>query len=196
MLDEREYMRSDYRGRGSGNKTVWVILGIVGGVVLLVLLACGGLIYLAANAVRSTMEQFREFAEEAQQAAQDMQNSHQAAEQFLRDLQASRPKAAYQSASNRFRERWTQEEFEAFVGKHPGLKQRPKARDPGQPRAVPPGMGPAMDLQLISSQRDLHRYRYRPAFDPEGEGLELTITVVKDQGIWKVDDIQVNGEPE
>ena len=46
---------TEVNGRSS-NKVLWIVLGAVGGVLFLGVLACGGLIYLLARGVQSVKE--------------------------------------------------------------------------------------------------------------------------------------------
>src|SRR5260370_8670598 len=53
MREYREY----HEQSSSSNRTLWIVLGIVGGIVVVGLLVCGGLVFLAFRAVKTGMAQ-------------------------------------------------------------------------------------------------------------------------------------------
>jgi hypothetical protein len=89
--------------RHSQRRTLFIVLGVVGGVVLLVGAACGGLIYLGIRA-------FSQFP-----------NITADADMFLDDIKSGQLDAAYERASTGFKSRQSPQQFRAFVSQYPAL---------------------------------------------------------------------------
>jgi hypothetical protein len=176
-------MADHYDNGGSGNRTAIMIIGIVGGVVLVFLLVCGGLGYLFIHAMKETIQPMMENFE---QMANDMQQSQAAANDFLENIRANRLEEAYQSTTESFKKRVSRKGFEELVQKHPELKQQdvfPQFdvnQNPSQP-PTQPFSGP-------------YRYRYSVQGKDGKEPLEFKITVAKENGTLKVDQLTVYQE--
>jgi hypothetical protein len=90
--------------KSSSSKTIWIILGIVGGLFLLV---CGGCViagFLIWGKIGGPVK--------AQLAAQE----------FVQELGSMGPEAAYKRTSKGFQSRQSPAQFRAFVDRNPGLK--------------------------------------------------------------------------
>jgi hypothetical protein len=170
-------MTSESRSDSSGN-TVLIVLGVIFGVILLVGLACVGLVYLtvrtvsnAAGGMMATMAQMME----------DMQKADEAATGFLNDLAADRPDQAYAGTSPAFKQRQTLEQFKDFVGKNPALKRG--AFGQHNPTQAQPGGRYTILVQLGNPPNPNN-----PGL-PNNPGMSTcTIQVVKgEDGQWRVD---------
>jgi hypothetical protein len=97
-------MSSGPRRQTSSNKTVLIILALVGGVGLVLVLICGGLAFWLFRSIASELP-----------AAQASANA------FLVDLQANRLDVAYASTTRGFRSNLSLEQFRGFVNAFPAL---------------------------------------------------------------------------
>jgi hypothetical protein len=91
--------------RGSGNKVILIVLAVVGGVGLVVVLACAGCGIWAFKSI-----------------TKDIPPAQASADAFLDDLKAGRTDAAYGSASSSFKTTQTLEQFREFVNRFDTLK--------------------------------------------------------------------------
>jgi hypothetical protein len=110
--EEADY---DYRPkrRKSSNKTLFIILGVVGGVVLLVVLGCAGLIYWGVN----KFSQFPNLTTEA--------------DRFLDDLKTAQVDAAYARTSRNFKRAQAPAQFQAFLKQFPAFTNQTSRRYTG-----------------------------------------------------------------
>jgi hypothetical protein len=92
--------------RKTSKKTIWIILGIVGGLVIIGCLGCGGVAVYFGK---------RMFAE--------LPAAQQTADVFLADIAAGRLDEAYARTSQTFRTATSLEQFKKFVGRFPALTQ-------------------------------------------------------------------------
>jgi hypothetical protein len=168
---------------GSGSRTAILIVGIVGGVVLVFLLVCGGLVYLGFKTMKET---FEPMVENLKQMAQDIEQSQAVANDFLENIRANRLEEAYQSTTESFKKRVSRKGFEELVQKHPELKQQDvfPQFDVNQNQSQPP-------TQPFSGP---YRYRYSVQGKDGKEPLEFKITVAKENGTLKVDQLTVYQE--
>lgn len=97
MTDGRE-------GGTSTTKILLIVFGILGGFLLLAILACGGLIYWGVNKVVPTIT-------EVQKTAQG----------FVEDVRAGRFEAAYGQTSTGFRANTTLQQLKDLVARFPAL---------------------------------------------------------------------------
>ena len=161
-------MSTDERSDSSTN-TVLVVIGVVVGVLLLVVLACGALGFLAFRAAGTVVAPMV-------QAAQEMEDGASAAEEFLQALSEGKVDVAYKSTTPAFQAHQTPEQFKAFLDKNPLLTDKFAARVPNAVNQAP-GAG-RMTVPYTLSR--------------DGFGLmDLTIHLVDDDGEWKVDALTV-----
>jgi uncharacterized protein YxeA len=153
-------MHDDDR-KDSSTNTVLIVLGVVVGVLLLVILACGGLTFLFIRTASNAMAPMI-------QAAQDMQQAESTAQMFLNTLQAGQVDAAYKSTTDAFQAKQTQKQFQTFVDQNPLLTKYQTAN-----MAVLNQNGESLSVQYTLS----------------GNGvMNVTFHLVKDaNGTWKVD---------
>src|SRR5207244_480645 len=105
-------MSSEPRDR-SDNKTL-LIVGIVAGVVLVVVLACGGLAYLVVVGIRGMSQAMSS----AMQQFADIQNAMGVAQSFLDDLTQGQLDEAYAQTTKAYQQRVSREQFQALLAKH------------------------------------------------------------------------------
>jgi hypothetical protein len=158
-------MRRLERHVDSSNKTLWIVLAIVGGVVVV----CGGLITVAVVAVvlfgRSGT--FHGTAEEI--------DAEQAAEEFLAEIDASGADAAYDLTSRGFQRRQSRLQFRSFIDRHPGLKGHQSVET---------------DSNFFSSAPNKITVR-GTVVTWNGSQLRVTLQMIKEDGEWKVDDFTI-----
>jgi hypothetical protein len=94
-----------FREKGSSTtKILLIVFGAIGGVLLLMVVVCGGLIYWGVNTFGPAFT-----------AVQD------SAEAFVQDIHAGRIQAAYNRTSSKFQAQSTLPQFQAFVAQFPAL---------------------------------------------------------------------------
>jgi hypothetical protein len=171
----RDYDTRDFdRGQsGSSNKTLWIVLGIVGGI----LLVCGGGITAVGFGVYYLAKSAREKFEVAQKQFQEDNEvtlAQSAANDFLQDIRIGFVDAAYNKTSEGFKRRKNVFQFKQFVDLNPVLK--------GQA------------LPQITIQRQAHATTATAKVTLQnnfGQQVNATIQLVKDGGFWKVDDLTI-----
>jgi hypothetical protein len=158
-------MRRLERDVGSSNKTLWIVLGIVGGVVVV----CGGFIALSVVAVVMVTRSgtFHNTVEEI--------DAEEAAEEFLAEIDASGADAAYDLTSRGFQSRQSRTQFRSFVDRHPGLKGHQSVET---------------DSNLFSSAPNRITVR-GTIVTSTGSRLRVTLQMVKENEEWKVDDFTI-----
>jgi hypothetical protein len=155
----------------AGPKTttiVLIVLGVVFGLVLLVVVACGGIGYLffrSVSGMATTMGQIITDQQEAQEAAQE----------FLNDLKAGNVAAAYDATTDRFKAGQTLEQFQAFVKKNPLLT--------GHTSAVLTGVNHQPAAGHITVKMTLNG-------NVKGS-TTCSLQMAKENGEWKVDKLTV-----
>lgn len=157
---------------GSGSSSALTIFLVLAGIFVLMILVCGGLVYMGFQAMKP-------MAEMAKGMVEDMRNSGVAAESFLADIKADRLDAAYNATTAAFKTRMLRPQFDELIKKQPALKQ--------------PHQTLGMDMNQAGNQAQpfpmgVFRYRYRTAGE---KPLEFTISVVKEDNALKVDQFTV-----
>ena len=115
-------------GDGSSKKTLKIVLAIIGGSVLLVVLACGGLAYWATGMMA------------------DLQKAQAGADAFLDKIATGKVDEAYLSTSTAFQDHATPEGFRETIQRYPALA-RPTRRSLAGMRIVVKGQGPQAVFQ-------------------------------------------------
>jgi hypothetical protein len=191
--DDRPRRRRKASGGGSGN--TWLILGVIGGVILLVVAGCAGVVIWTVN---KAGEGFNEMM-----AAVVAQST---AEQWMEDLKGGNTKLAYDATSTGFKSKQSQQQFEQFVARNPTLTKhtfRTPNFDPGQASDGKPIVIKyrlhTSDLGEDEWDEDDEEFRPKPK-PPKVKGakkgpsvpeIDVTITLVKEGGVWKVDAITI-----
>ena len=154
-------MSTDGNGGGSSTKIVLIIVGVVGGVLVLCVLGCIGVFYLAARTMKDLSEKAMERIE-AEQAARP------AADAFLADLGDGKVEAAYKQTTQAYKSRVTLQEFKDLVDKNPTMKKRTNSWVFAQTHAP----------DLVVFQGTVNA--------PQGS-VNCTIHVAKEGETWRVD---------
>jgi hypothetical protein len=156
--DDDDDERRPPKSSGAG-KTLLIVFGIIGGIVLVLVLGCGGVVYLVYRGMSGAVASFKSTFE-------DMQASQMAAENFMSDVAANRLDAAYKNTTKNYQSQQTLPQFKDFVQKNPGLKNY-------QPMSLQP-----MNLTSTAS-----------SFQGQipGQIKGFTVQVVKEGETWKVD---------
>jgi hypothetical protein len=153
--------------RDNSTKVVLIVVGSLVGVLLLGLVACGGLTFYFVNkAGQAIMPQL--------QAQADLGMADVAVQTFLNELSLNQIEAAYNETTPAFRARQTQQQFQKFVDGNPLLTKFMNAQQ------VPMKNAPG------AQKMTLHY-----TLNGDGGPLSLTFQVVKEGEQWKVDSVSV-----
>jgi hypothetical protein len=147
--------------RGS-NSTLWIVLGVLGGLFVLAIAVCGGLAYFGFQTAKDMVGQFTV--------------ATGAAEQFLDKLQANQIPAAYQSTSTSFRAGMSQEKFEKFVAQYPMLTGH-TGRTAG-----------TFNMMQVNG---VNKFRIQYTLTGPNNGTTCTMMLVEENGTWVVDSLTV-----
>lgn len=182
----------------ASNRTMWIVLGVLGVSFLLLGAGCLGVIVMGVFKAGQVFNQgMQVFAGVA------------TAEGFLEDLRNGRSKAAYEGTTARFKSTMTAEQFEQLLKKHPTLT---KSTYHTSENMIPSGEPPTKIVVKLTLHTD------EPPVDEEDEDdkppkpkpipppkappaagkkndlppeIKVSITVVNENGTWKVDEITV-----
>ena len=187
---DADYDEYDDRPRpaaGGGGNTAVKIIAIIAGVFVVLCLVCGGVIFLivrettkaAASMQSQVMGQLDKMqAEQAKRAAEmeksDKSVSKLAAEQFIAEVKARRYDPAYQMTSSAYRKQTSRKEFETFVTRNF--------------TALSAGGFLMEDPSALDQGTTFVFTRHAPTRDGI---MNVSVTVVKEAGSWKVDDLSV-----
>jgi hypothetical protein len=163
------------------DNTAVKIVAIIGGVILVIVLSCGVLIFFIVQAGKKMVNDlegtFKEFAEDARQ-------SQKAVDSFLSDVRAGKLDNAYESTTREFKEHMSRAEFEDLVKQHPALKERATLHiDMNSPN---PAGAPGFP--------GTHDYSYRAEGKDHKNKIEFTVSVEKEDGQMKVDQLTITKE--
>lgn len=174
-------LNSSRQDRRQDNTTLWVVLGVAGGGALLLALICGGVIYLVtstlrsgAELVRETEQQFMQHIQEAVRQQQQAQQAQQTARAFLDDLLAGRFNAAHAATSAEYRRRVSPHQLAKLMTRYALQRRLPLTGADVQPVFAPT------------------QYRY-VATAVGGEPIGFTVTLVRQDNAWKIDELTVDG---
>lgn len=173
----------------SGGNTAVKIIGIIGGVLVVLFLVCGGLVYYvfystkkAVNEVgQDVAKRVDKMAEEARAREKELENSdksvsHRAAEAFVQELKGRRTDAAYDLTTAAYQKRVTREEFATLLEQY---KDQVGTGVPFTKDFGAPDMGTS-----YSYKKTLHNLK-------GGGFLEMLVTMVKVGTAWKVDQFTI-----
>jgi hypothetical protein len=171
----------DYRPAPSGGgNTVKIVLIIVGGIVLVVAIACGGLVYVGSIFVARMSRTVEEVAASFKEEFGHILRSNEAATRFMEDVDAGELDAAYGRTTEEFKKRHDRKAFEETVRKN-GLvgAQTPPGEVPGQP----------VGAQVAGKRENRFIFRRRTA---DGRTVSLTVDVeAAGEDEWRVKDWRV-----
>jgi len=102
-LNEDDDYEYEPTKRKSSNRTLFIVLGVVGGVLLILVMGCAGLAYWGVLSLAG----FSDLTTEA--------------DRFLNDLKNGQVDAAYARTTRQFQARQTQAQFQDFVKQYPAL---------------------------------------------------------------------------
>jgi hypothetical protein len=151
-------------GHRSSNRSL-LILGIVGGILCVILVACGGVIYLSVRVLSGPVTaEWRSVT-----MGDEIQASETAAHRFMTAISRGRAGDAYAGATEGFQSRQTLQQFRDLVNGNPALKyyRGQIARD-----------------AVFEPDRNTYRGKLG---DPNGMTTSFTVVVIKDGENWKVD---------
>ena len=188
--DGDEYEQADRRGGSSSSKTTFIVLGIIGGLFLVGILGCVGLIGYGIFTFQKQMG--------------GMIGSITAGEGFLADLQGKRIDAAYASTSVSYKSTTNRKQFEDFLAKNPLLTTHAyhTQRNANLPMGNANRTNASISYVLYESgtaddNNDPDDPNMKPAApkkptDPAvPKTLVVTLTLIEENGQWVVDKITV-----
>jgi hypothetical protein len=165
----------------SSNRAVKIV-AIIGGVIVIIVASCGVLGYFGIKAFKETVGKAMETVE----AGQDLEQSRSAADTFLTYIQSNDLDGAYQSTSATFKKQMPQKEFDDLLKKHSALKEPAT------------NMGWEVNLQGVrvpptspQGPPTTYRYQYRAQSKDGKDSIEFTLTVSKEGGTMKVDQLTI-----
>ena len=197
-IDDRFDDRPRRRDGGSSNKTLFIILGIVGGMIGLSCLGCAGFFGWGVFQAKKGIEQLA-----------DSFGPSLAADAFFTNVKLN-PRTAYVSTSQGFKDRQSEAEFKKFVDAHPILTEQVATTQVSRTNAdIEPGVPVTLIYTLSATSPFAANDDSEPGFGPPGSKIgnrprvnqpvqnnkpddgTVTLTLVKEGDQWKVDDIQV-----
>src|SRR6202035_5289942 len=107
---------------------VLIVVGIVAGVVLLLALVCGGIVFLLFRAGSQVLSQASQAFSNAMVSAADMQAAETGARAFLDDIAAGQLESAYNRTSKNFQSGQPLKDFRAMINKNPRVKNHTMAQ--------------------------------------------------------------------
>jgi hypothetical protein len=135
--------------RGSGGNTLVIVLCVIGGILVVGLVVCGGLGYMLVRNMQPMMQKMEEMTE-------DVVKGQQTAEAFLSDLRDKRWDDAYQMTSAEYQKKISREDFEKLLRKHPEIAESgPIEKEQLQPRFE--GQQPR-GFEALRDQRYIYRF--------------------------------------
>jgi flagellar basal body-associated protein FliL len=147
--------------RGS-NSTLWIVLGVLGGLFLLTIAACGGAAFFGFRAAKDVVGQFAV--------------STGAAEAFLDKLQSNQIPAAYKETSAAYQAGTSQEQFAAFIAKNPALTGH---------------TGRTANTFNMMQVNGVNKFRIQYMLTGPNAGTTCTLMLVEENGTWVVDSLTV-----
>ncbi len=155
----------------NSSRTILLILGIIAGVVVLMGLICGGLVYFGVKIVQNMVH-------DAEQARQTYEDAKGAANRFLDQLANNQVEPAYQSTSANFKTLRTKQQLDELVKPYRDLLRSRRLTDEGDKGGM--------------STRDSYEYRY--LVGGQRRSVKFIVVVVKENNIWRVDRLDVDTE--
>jgi hypothetical protein len=149
----------------SSNTVLWVILGVGGGILLLVVLVCGGIMYVGYSGFQKVKA-----------VVEDVQAAQGSAEAFLTFLQGENVDKAYDVTGSGFKARQTKAQFERFVSDHPGLSPHDKR---------------SSNSFQMNTNNGVTNYTARFSLTGPNGNMTCTLILVVENGQWVVDSITV-----
>jgi hypothetical protein len=160
--------------RSSGNKTLLIVFGIIGGVLVLAILVCGGLAFFAIKTAGPAFQK-------GMQMFEDMAQGTATAQAFIENIRADRLEDAYKSTTDAFQKRMSQKAFEELVHQYPALRQVGTFDNPNLNNPNPQTPFPVLTTQIYG-------YGIRTS---DGKEVEARLTMVKEDTGFKVDQFTV-----
>lgn len=157
------------------SNTVFTFLAILGGVLLGILLVCGGLAALALYAVSQAAKEIKANLEQWEKDANRWQEAQNVGEKFLRELRRGDYDRAYALTSKDYQERVSRKALEDYVAKWPALRS------------------PTVELTLENPGLGSRRIRSNLT-DPQ-TGLDGRLVLVEENGSWKIDELEAHQHP-
>ena len=177
--DDREPAR--LRSSSSGNREVLLVLGIIGGVVLLIALVCGGVAFYVVHSVRKAASRMQESVaanvDRIQQEQQRNEGAREFAQSFLQDLKDNQVDAAYEDTSAGYQKKMSLEKFKAMVKQRSSVIEQQLRLQP-DPNTNPLGPNSV--------------YRFTEMILIHGEGFyNLVIAIIMEGTQWKVEQFSI-----
>ncbi|HLW64920.1 MAG TPA: hypothetical protein VKS79_06325 [Gemmataceae bacterium] len=165
------------RSSPSGNKDLLLVFGIIGGVLLVVVLVCGGIGFYVIYSIRKAASQMQQSVlakvEQVEKEQQRTEAAREFGQSFLQDLKNGETDTAYDNTSANYQKKTSLEKFKALV------KQRQRVIEQQVTLQPDPNMNPLGPNSI---------YRFKEMILIHGEGFyNLVIAVTTEGDNWKVD---------
>jgi hypothetical protein len=169
------------RSSSSGNKDLLLVLGIVGGVLIVITLVCGGIglyvFYSVRKAASNVQQSIAASVEKMQQEQQRSEGAREFAQSFLQDLKDNQTDAAYEDTTANYQKKMSLDKLKAMVKQREQVIAQQLRLQP-DPNANPLGPNTV--------------YRFTETILVHGDGsYNLMIAVVMEANQWKVDQFSI-----
>jgi hypothetical protein len=169
------------RSSSSGNKELLLVFGIIGGVLLAIVLVCGGIGFYAFYSVRKAASQMQQsVVAKVEQVEKEQQRTEAAREfalSFLQQLKDHEIDAAYDDTSANYQKKTSLEKFKTLIKQREQVIQQQMMLHPD------PNMNPVGPNSV---------YRFTEMVLVHGEGsYNLVIAVIMEGNQWKVDQFSI-----
>lgn len=160
----------------SGSNTTVIVLSIIGGILILGFLVCGGLAFVFIRTMKPMMEEIKNMGE-------DVAKSTTLARQFLTDLHDKRFDDAYDMMSEDFQKRLSREELEEMVRQHPAFTESLPISENGLEPQMNQAKAKGKGFEAFKFRDFLYRFR-----DKSGKESVARLRLANEDGELKVDD--------
>ena len=186
-FDDRPVRRPAKSG-GGGGKTVLIVLGIVGFILLVIVGVCGFLMYRGVTGVQNAANNFTGQFEASAEA-----------DSFLFKLSTDQIQAAYDSASPAFRASISRDRLQQMVNQNPLLTKNTSRRALtfNSPTGTTPNRKQTITYELTKLWDDPEPFPQpgqpkQPKVVTGPKTITVTITVAEQQGgFWKVENLSI-----
>jgi hypothetical protein len=173
-------MSYDRRPPKPDNTALWILLVLGGGAILVVVLICGGLIWLFTSVMGAAEEGMKEFSahvkeegERNRRRKEEVKAAESVARTFLENCRAGRVNAAYGATSNAYRQRVSEKQLQDLLDRN----------------QVAQDFGGALDNFTNLGGQNTFRHTF---MNRDNVQVDMTVQVAQEGGVWRVDHLAVD----